>query len=70
MAKLENKEILQAVVMADNFNDHFKPFSSLNSPVIKLNSSKYLLPTQCDSLNFLLFSPYCLLSMFHSSVML
>lgn len=33
MAKLEKKEILQAVVMADNFNDHFKPFSFFNSPV-------------------------------------
>lgn len=33
MAKIEKKEILQAVVMADNFNDHFKPFTSFNSPV-------------------------------------
>lgn len=37
MAKLENKETLQAVLMADSFNDHFKPFSSFNSPVSSLN---------------------------------
>lgn len=42
MEKLENKEIFQAVLMADNFNDHFKPFTSFNSPVskqISLNKS-------------------------------
>lgn len=33
MAQIEKKEILQAVLMADNFNDHFKPFTSFNSPV-------------------------------------
>lgn len=33
MAKLEKKETLQAVLMADNFNDNLKPFTSLNSPV-------------------------------------
>jgi chloramphenicol O-acetyltransferase len=33
MASIEKKEILQAVLMADNFNDHFKPFTSFNSPV-------------------------------------
>lgn len=33
MAKLENKETLQAVIMANNFNDNFKPFSSFNSDV-------------------------------------
>lgn len=33
MAKLEKKETLQAVLIADNFNDSFKPFSSFNSPV-------------------------------------
>lgn len=41
MAKIEKKEILQAVVIADNFNDHFKPFTLFNSPVSteKLNSN-------------------------------
>lgn len=33
MAKLEKKETIQAVLIADNFNDSFKPFSSFNSPV-------------------------------------
>lgn len=33
MAKIEKKEILQAVIIADNFNDHFKPFTFFNSPV-------------------------------------
>lgn len=30
---MEKKETLQAVLMADNFNDHFKPFTTFNSPV-------------------------------------
>lgn len=36
---MEKKETLQAVVMADNFNEQFKPFSSFNSPVNKFKSS-------------------------------
>lgn len=35
MAKLEKKETIQAVVMANNFNDNFKPFNSFNSDVKK-----------------------------------
>lgn len=54
MAKIEKKEILQAVVIADNFNDHFKPFTFFNSPVriifsieisvLKFNHFQALLP--------------------------
>jgi hypothetical protein len=40
MAKIEKKEILQAVIIADNFNDHFKPFTSFNSPV-KIDKNHY-----------------------------
>lgn len=43
MAKIEKKEILQAVVMADNFNDHFKPFTSFNSPVSLKEISEFIL---------------------------
>lgn len=45
MAKIEKKEILQAVVMADNFNDHFKPFTSFNSPVNTQIIDKFSSPT-------------------------
>lgn len=44
MAKLEKKEALQAVLIADNFNDSFKPFSSFNSPVgrkVEINFSGF-----------------------------
>lgn len=30
---MEKKEILQAVIVADNFSDCFKPFTNFNSPV-------------------------------------
>lgn len=30
---MEKKEILQAVIVADNFSERFKPFSTFNSPV-------------------------------------
>lgn len=33
---MEKKEVLQAVIVADNFSECFKPFSTFNSPVSKL----------------------------------
>jgi hypothetical protein len=30
---MDKKEILQAVLFADNFSDCFEPFTSFNSPV-------------------------------------
>lgn len=30
---MEKKEVLQAVIVADNFSECFKPFSTFNSPV-------------------------------------
>lgn len=32
---MEKKVILQAVIVADNFSECFKPFTSFNSPVSK-----------------------------------
>lgn len=37
---MEKKEVIQAVVMADNFSDCFKPFTSFNSPVSLLKFGK------------------------------
>lgn len=52
MAKIEKKEILQAVVMADNFNDHFKPFTSFNSPVNTQIIDEFFSPTFTNLFSF------------------
>lgn len=36
MDKLQKKEVLQAVVIAENFNQSFSPLTTFNSPVITI----------------------------------
>jgi hypothetical protein len=38
---MEKKEVLQAVVMADNYSECFKPFTTFSSPVILITPKIY-----------------------------
>jgi translation initiation factor eIF-2B subunit epsilon len=48
---MEKKEIIQAVVMADNFSDCFKPFTSFNSPALLPVVNVPLISYVLESLN-------------------